>query len=269
MQESLRSRDATFESLERTASIIIENPREVGAAVWHSVTDTVRNFAKGDTQATANVFSVVAEAGAGARLGASATARGAEAVQDGGRRIAQVMRQVGDGVPNRAFSAGDLVRQINIGGDTGDIASALARQFTRSAPGPNSGSVILGRWGMTLDGPGTSSMGYIDIAKRNGGTWFETPETFWPQLREGFVNSGADPKLAMRMADDAAFKVNEQFLFQQARDGMQFKLVNTTPRHAEQYFLNSATLREIDLLNSDQFKALGYLRNGNTWVRGQ
>lgn len=72
----------------------------------------------------------------------------------------------------------DLVRQINLGGDTGDIASALARQFTHSAPGPNSGSVILGRWSMTLDGPGTSSMGYIDIAKKNGGTWFETPDTF-------------------------------------------------------------------------------------------
>lgn len=112
-------------------------------------------------------------------------------------------------------------------------------------------------------------MGYIDIAKRNGGTWFETPDTFWPQLREGFVNSGVDPKLAMRMADDAAFKVNEQFLFQQAKDGMQFKLVNTTPRHAEQYFRNSATLREIDLLNSDQFKAMGYVKKGNSWVRGQ
>jgi RHS repeat-associated protein len=100
VQESLRSRNATFESLERTASIIIENPREVGAAVWHSVTDTARNFAKGDTQATANVFSVVAEAGAGAKLGASATARGAEAVQDGGRRIAQAMRQVVDDIPH-------------------------------------------------------------------------------------------------------------------------------------------------------------------------
>lgn len=73
----------------------------------------------------------------------------------------------------------------------------------------------------------------------------------------------------MRMADDAAFKVNEKFLFQQARAGMPFKLVNTTPRHAEQYFRNSATLREIDLLNSDQFKAMGYVKKGNSWVRGQ
>lgn len=122
---------------------------------------------------------------------------------------------------------------------------------------------------MTLDGPGTSSMGYIDIAKRNGGTWFETPENFWAQLREGFVNSGVDPKLAMRMADDAAFKVNEQFLLQQAMGGMKFKLVNTTPRHAEQYFRNSATVREIDLLNSDLFKSLGYVKNGNSWLRSQ
>jgi hypothetical protein len=185
-------------------------------------------------------------------------------------RAAREAQVLGRGaVPGGAFSADDLVRQINLGGNTDDIASALARQFTHSAAGSNSGSVILGRWSMTLDGPGSSSMGYIDIAKRNGGTWFETPDSFWPQLREGFVRSGVDPRLAMRMADDAAFKVNEQFFLQQAAKGMNFKLVNTTPRHAEQYFRNSATVREIDLLNSDLFKNLGYVKKGNSWTGSQ
>lgn len=164
-------------------------------------------------------------------------------------------------------TADDLVALHVAGGDTSKVAAGLAKQFTHSVPGPNAGSVILGRWEMTLGGPGTQSVGYIDVAKTGGGTWFETPDSFWPQLRDGFVNAGYDPKLAALKADDAAFMVNEQFLFQQAEAGMSFRLVNTTPHHASQFFRNSATMREINLLNSDQFKALGYVRKGNSWVR--
>ena len=126
-----------------------------------------------------------------------------------------------------------------------------------------------GRYEQTLGGPGTSSMGYIDIAKSGGGTWFETPQSFWPQLKEGLINAGVDPKLAGLKADNAAFLVNEQFLLQQAEVGMQFRLVNTTQHHAKQFFQNTATMREINMLNSEQFKARGYVKQGNTWIKSQ
>jgi hypothetical protein len=63
------------------------------------------------------------------------------------------------------------------------------------------------------------------------------------------------------------FLVNEQFLLQQAQKGMSFRLVNTTPHHAEQFFRASATMREINFLNSEQFMSLGCVRRGNSWVR--
>lgn len=164
-------------------------------------------------------------------------------------------------------AADDLVNTSLAGGDTSAIAASLAREFTRSAPGANQGAVILGRWRMSLGGEGTSSVGYIDLARLGGGTWFETPGSFWPALKDSYVRAGVDPKLAVLKADDADFLVNKQFLLQQAEVGATFRLSNTTPHHAEQYFRSSATMREIDLLNSEIFKALGYARRGNSWVK--
>ncbi len=68
------------------------------------------------------------------------------------------------------------------------------------------------------------------------------------------------------MADNAAFKVNEQFLLQQAENKRDMLLSNVTPEQAHTHFKGSATAREVDMLDSDQFKELGYVKQGNKWV---
>ncbi|WP_158584182.1 RHS repeat-associated core domain-containing protein [Salinibius halmophilus] len=167
---------------------------------------------------------------------------------------------------NIRVATAELAKQFLNGEDTTDIAAKFARLFTHSAPGKNEGKVILGRWAAPEPGKGTSDMGYIDIAKSEGGIWFESTDSFFGDLKKFFDDAGFDEKRSETLANDAAFKVNEQFLLQNADQRRTFVLSNVTPEQALTHFSTSATAREVNMLNSQHFKDLGYELMGNEWT---
>ena len=128
---------------------------------------------------------------------------------------------------------------------TAQSADEIAKLSTHIAPG--SDRVVLGKW-----------PGYIDEAKANGGTWFETPSGYFDRLKAQYGDQAAEE----------AWKTNEAFLRQQLSTGRPIEMTEGGIAHAIDR-PNSMTARELDYLmkNSEQY---GYKRVGTTqWIKGQ
>jgi hypothetical protein len=97
--------------------------------------------------------------------------------------------------------------------------------------------------------------GYINEARANGGTWYETPADFFANLTS---HAGDE-------ASEKAWLVNESFLRQQLASGI--NRIEFTTEGLQHARLNpgSFSARERNFLNSNA-SDFGYIRDGAAWI---
>lgn len=182
------------------------------------------------------------------------TARIADAAGDAGRaaRAADTVGDVADvGRAARAVDAATRYRAALTSGDDARLAAA-AREVAELST-HRSGTtdrVVLGQW--------KQSGGYIAEAQRNGGIWYETTPGVYDEFTRG---------LSRAEARAAAWRVNEQFLESQLRQGVdRIELTGESIQQVLTQRADSFTAMEIRYLSENAAK-YGYVREGNAWVK--
>lgn len=141
--------------------------------------------------------------------------------------------------------AGELATAT--GAKASAIADELADLSTHTMPGAE--RIVLGKW-----------PGYIEEAKKAGGTWFETPPDFFDELKR--ATGSAD------LAKEKAWLVNEAFLRKQFASGLPVEMTGEGLDWAAAE-IKSMTARELKFLNENA-GAAGYTKGAaGSWIKGK
>ena len=134
VQESRRSLSDTRGRVSGAIEVVAEDPKGVGMAIMDTATATIKDFARGDTGATANVFQSVFDLTIGSKAGITGARVTREAGAEGVDLARRAARKVEDGANNAiermlldSVSSPNSVRQaLPDAGDMALRAKALA-----------------------------------------------------------------------------------------------------------------------------------------------